>query len=228
MRKIILTNKEKLQIAMEEDIDSKYCYNKIISKIECENQAKKNLWKWSLIPICLIIISGILLLNSNAIVKTYVDKKNNVTLYINEVNSKDETLKLDADVQIVANSDFTLPYNEISIPNDLIKISKYILYTKENINSQDYDLLYNYKIRYFNESNRSISISYSNNYKPLRDYYFNESNSKITVIDDTKLKIYKFENTYFVEFRFGGYNFDIEAFKITEQELTNLLLSIIK
>ena len=49
-----MTNKEKLKIAMEEDIASKDCYNKIIKKIECENQAKNNLWR--LVPICLIIV----------------------------------------------------------------------------------------------------------------------------------------------------------------------------
>ncbi len=225
-----MTNKEKLKIAMEEDIDSKDCYNKIIKKIECENQAKNNLWR--LVPICLIIvISGILFLNNNVFFKnrTYVDKKNNVILYINEINKKDGILKLDADVKtITSDLDFLLTYKEISIPKDLIKISKYIFYTRENANSQDYDLLYNYKISYYNENNRSINISYSKEYKPLRDYYFNEDGSKISKINGIELKIYKFENTYFTEFKYNDYNFDIETSKITEQELTNLLLSIIK
>lgn len=228
-----MTNKEKLIIAMEEDIDSKYCYNEIIQKMECENQTKNNLWRWSLVPIYLIVvISGILFLNNNVFFKnrTYVDRKNNVTLYINEINKKDGILKLDADVKtITSDLDFPWPCKEkISIPKDLIKVSKYVFYTRKNVNSQDYDLLYNYKISYYNENNRSINISYSKDYKPLRDYYFKEDSSKISKINGIELKIYKFENTYFTEFKFNGYNFDIETSKITKQELTNLLLSIIK
>lgn len=150
-------------------------------------------------------------------------------MYINEITKKDGILKLDADVKtITSDLDFPLPYKEISIPKDLIKISKYIFYTRENANSQDYDLLYNYKISYYNENNRSINISYSKDYKPLRDYYFKENGSKISKINGIELKIYKFENIYFTEFKFNDYNFDIETSKITEQELTNLLLSIIK
>lgn len=43
-----------------------------------------------------------------------------------------------------------------------------------------------------------------------------------------ELKIFKYNELYFTEFKYKDINFDIETTNITEQELTDLLLSIIK
>lgn len=236
-----MTNKEKLQRAIEQDINPKSYYNEIINQIEKEDKMKKknNIWKWSLVPICLVfVISGVLFLNyqndnKNLLKnKTYIDEKNNVTLNINEINSNKVGMpKLDADVKIITNNDinFPLPYKNgfVSIPKDLDISSKYIFYIKENKDSKDYNILNNYEIIYSNNSDRSINVKYSKEYKPLRDYYFSEEGIK-TIINDIEFKIYKFENNYFTEFKYNDYNFDIETSNITEQELSTLLLSILK
>ena len=52
--------------------------------------------------------------------------------------------------------------------------------------------------------------------------------SKTTTINGVELKIYKYEDIYFTEFKFNDYYFDIETSKITEQELSDFLLSIMK
>ncbi len=233
-----MTNKEKLKNAIEEDINSKKYYNEIINKIEKGEQMKKNyILKWSLAPICLmLVISGIIFLNyqNNTVLKNkpYVDEKNNVTLNINEISDEVGAYKIDADIKVVTNNDvnFPLPYkNEVvEIPKDLDKTYKYILYFRKDKKSKEYNIIGNYEIIYDNGNDRTIKVSYSKDNKPVRDYYFSEEGSKITKINNIELKIYKFENVYFTEFKFNDYNFDIETSNITEQELSNFLLSILK
>lgn len=237
-----MTNKEKLKRAIEHDINPKDYYNKIINQIEKgeKRNMKKSIWKWSLVPICLVVvISGVLFLNyqndNKTILKNkpYVDETNNVTLNINEIDSNKVGMpRLDADVKVVTNNDvnFPLPYKNglVNIPKDLDKTDKYIFYFRENKESKDYNILGNYEIIYSNDNDRSINVKYSKDSKPVRDYYFSDEGSKITTINGVELKIYKFENIYFTEFEFNGYNFDVETSKITEQELSNFLLSILK
>lgn len=238
-----MTNKEKLKRAIEQDMNPNDYYKEIINKIERGEKMKKknnNLWKWSFVPICMIVvISGVLFLNyqndNKAILKNkpYVDETNNVTLNINEINSNKVGMpRLDADVKVVTNNDvnFPLPYKDglVNIPKDLDKTDKYIVYFRESKESKDYNILGNYEIIYSNDNDRSINVKYSKEHKPTRDYYFSEEGSKTTTINGIELKIYKFENIYFTEFKFNDYNFDIETSKITEQELSNFLLSILK
>lgn len=237
-----MTNKEKLKRAIEHDINPKDYYNKIIDEIEKgeKRDMKKSIWKWSLVPICMIVvISGVLFLNyrndSKTILKnkTYIDETNNVTLNINEINSNKVGMpKLDADVKVVTSNDvnFLLPYKDglVNIPKDLDKTDKYIFYFRESKESKDYNILGNYEIIYSNDNDRSINVKYSKEHKPARDYYFSEEGSKTTTINGVELKIYKFENIYFTEFKFNDYNFDIETSNITEQELSTFLLSVLK
>lgn len=237
-----MTNKEKLKRAIEHDINPKDYYNKIINQIEKgeKRNMKKSIWKWSLVPICMVVvISGVLFLNyrndNKTILKNkpYVDEINNVTLNINEIDSnKVGMLRLDADVKVVTNNDvnFPLPYKNglVNIPKDLDKTEKYVFYFRENKESKEYNILGNYEIIYSNNNDRSINVKYSKDNKPVRDYYFSEEGSKITTINGVDFKIYKFENIYFTEFEFNGYSFDIETSKITEQELSTFLLSILK
>ena len=51
---------------------------------------------------------------------------------------------------------------------------------------------------------------------------------RFIMTNGVELKIYKYEDIYFTEFKFNDYYFDIETSKITEQELSDFLLSIMK
>ncbi len=235
-----MTNKEKLKNAIKQDINPKEYHHEIINQIEKGAKMKKNNgWKWAIVPVCLVVISGVLFLNNQHDNKTilknkpYVDEANNITLNINEVdNKKGGAYKLDADVKVVTNHsvNFPFPYKNriVDIPKDLDKTSKYIFYFRKDKESKEYNILGYYEIIYDNGNDRSIKVSYSKENKPVRDYYFSEEGSKITTINGIELKIYKFENIYFTEFKFNDYNFDIETSKITEQELATFLLSILK
>lgn len=244
---IIMTNNEKLKQAIEQDLNSKNYYNKIMNQIERQEKMKKkrNMWKWSLVPVCLVVvISGILFFsnqnNKKTILKNnpYIDKNNNVELNINEINNyKDGIIdadlkRIDANIEEITNNNenFPLPYKNgiVNLPKDLNKTYKYILYFRENRESKEYNILGNYEIVYSNDKDRSIQVKYSKEHKPVRDYYFDDDGSKITMINGIELKIYKFENIYFTEFNYNDYTFDIETSKITEQELSDLLISILK
>lgn len=238
-----MTNKEKLKKTIEQDINPKDYYNEIIEKIEegmkMKKEKKNNIWKWSLVPICLaVLISGVLLLNreqgTETILKTkpYVDEKNNVILNINEINETQGGLsKLDADIKTLTANDINFPFpfkGAITLPKDLDETYQFIVYIRENNDSTDYNIINNYIIGYSNGNDKSIQVAYSKDHKPMRDYYFSDEGSKVTTINGIELKIYKFEKIYFTEFTFNGYNFDIETSGITEQELSNFLLSVLK
>lgn len=235
-----MDNKEKLKNAIEQDLNPQNYYYKIIKKLEKgEKMKKKNIWKWSLVPICLIVItSGVLFLNyqekSKNILenKPYIDKDNDITLNINYItNNSLGITRLDADIKTTTTGNdinFPLPYQAVNIPSDLKQFDKYFVYTKDNKDSDDYNILNNYIIEYSNGLDRTIKIAYSKEYQPIRDYYFSDENSKTTTINDVELIIYKYEDTFFTKFKYNGYNFDIETSKITEQELSTFLLSILK
>lgn len=230
-----MTNKEKLKKSINKDFNQEKNYKEIIEKIEKGEKMKKNsIGKWSLIPICLVaIIGGILFINSknnHITIDNYMDEENKIKLNINGLESVSSAL-IDADVKVVTNAiNFPLPYKNkiVDIPKDLDKISKYIFYFRENKESKEYNILGNYEIIYENGSDRSIKVSYSKDNKPVRDYYFSDEGSKTTTINGINLTIYKYNTIYFTEFNDNGYNFDIETNNISEQELSNLLVSMIK
>lgn len=233
-----MPNKEKLNNSINNDFNKVNNYNKIIKKIEGVNMKyKKIVWKISLIPICLAIILGNILfinykndenksLNSK---DSYSDSKEKIEIYINNIDKLGATLT-DADVKVVneeENSIWISIVSNIVIPEQLEKKESYMLYTRKDKESP-YDILNSYVYNYYNEETlSSIRISFSNKNKPLRDYHFSEEGAKETTINNVKMKIFKYENIYFTEFNYKDYNFDIETTNITQDELINLLKSII-
>ncbi len=233
-----MTNKEKLKNAIEQDFDSKKYYDEIIQRIKKGDKMKKHnyIWKLTLVPICLVlIIGGILYANSKSksiTLDNYVDKENNIKLNINNLE-KMGAMKLDADVkEIPTDGDGywlgVTKDDDITIPKDLNKINGYNIYTRKDKTSE-YNILNCHVYNYFNDNNdRNIQIAYSDTNKPIRDYYFSNEGSKVTIINDVELTIFKYNTIYFTEFNYKDYNFDIETDNINEQELSDLLVSIIK
>lgn len=236
-----MTNKEKLKRAIEQDMNPRDYYKEVINKIEKGEEMKKksnNLWKWSFVPICLVAVIGcVLLVNNNKqlkpnIYKPNIETKDNVNLYINDVSKMTQgALKIDADVKITSID--SIPYFkeliDIEVPSDFDDQEAHEIYIKPDRDSKDYNILQSYVINYSNEKNdRNIKVSFSKENKPIRDYHFSEEGSKMSNINNLELKIFKYNKLYFTKFNYKGINFDIETSNITEQELTDLLLSIIK
>ncbi len=233
-----MTNKEKLNKAISHDYSKEENYNKIIKKIEGEKMNINNIWKRLIVPVCLIVvICGIVFLNSqdkNITLENYNDKENNVKLNINNLANIGAT-RLDADVKEVSTNDINILWPEfikegITVPKYLNKSSATAIYTRKDRDSE-YDILNCYVYDYSNENNedyKNIRIAFSDTNKPIRDYHFSDEKAQSTIIKDVKLIIFKYNTTYFTEFNYKGYNFDIETNNISEQELSNLLVSIIK
>ena len=231
----------------EEKIFNKNKNKKIIPKdfsegnVEEKNNNKKiklNLiLKWSLIPICLtIIISGYAILNNKKNNKAdiiFEEKDNSIEININKIKEK-SLARVDCDVKIVSKAEHTTAKDSVTTNVENIEILENIK-IPEDFNNTKYNLIYvdnelnNYNYIYNNTKNqRSINISFSNENKPIRDYFFTEENSEISKINNVELKIYNYEKSYFAEFTYKGYYFDIETCDITQEELINLLTSIVK
>lgn len=236
-----MSNKEKLKTAIEQDINPTNNYKKIIKEIERERNMKRksNLLKWSLLPICLIIvIGGMVFLNykndNNNLFKnkSYIDKENNITLNINNITEFIEN----ADV---GGSAIDITFDDIINEEDFIKNFKFLnkftnsrLIKRYDINNKfiGYEMFY-YNTNENEEITSGIDIFLSKTLINKPSCYKNIDFSKMkdTTINDTTLKILKTEsNRFYAIFSYNGYNFDIETTNITEQEFSNYLVSILK
>lgn len=150
-----------------------------------------------------------------------------VKLLINSIDNFSNVTRYDANIREISNESVSFLSN-INLPNDLDELHSYGIYTK-NSKTDSYDILNCYVYDYFNKTDdRNIRIAFSNKNRPLRDYYFGELNGLNSKIKGYDLIIYQFDNSYFVEFKYDGYNYDIETNDITLEELTILLTTIIK
>ncbi len=238
-----MTNQEKIKKIINNEFDSQNNYNKIIKKIEGDKMKNsKKLWRCSLIPICFVVVlSGLIFMNFKKNNKNLsspdipsLDVENNLKLNINNID-RISALLFDADIKEMSTNGINIPWpnilkDGIMIPKDLDKYKGYAIYTRKD-KTGEYDILNCYVYDYFKENDnnyRNIRIAFSDTNKPIRDYRFSDENSQETVINNTQLTIFKYKTIYFTEFNYKGYNFDIETNNISEQELLDLILSIIK
>lgn len=154
-----------------------------------------------------------------------------INIKINKLNNYSIT-KLDADIKDVESNNMAFPnafdYNKLKLPIDLTKVRKSVIYTK-NENQNDYTNLNSYILSYYNDNEtKNIKVAFSDKNRPIRDYYFSNENAVISIIKDKKLKIYSYEEIFFVEFHYNDYYFDIETNNILQDELIDLISSIIK
>ena len=127
----------------------------------------------------------------------------NVMLEINPMQGT-SMAKLDADVQTVEINSLPEKFefiNNIALPSEYKLDNSYELFTRENFNTTEYSLLH--------------------------DYFLDDS-KKVSKIGDVNVIISKYEKMYVATFKYKEINFDIETNGITEEELVNLLESIIK
>lgn len=125
--------------------------------------------------------------------------------------------------------DFSFVKKDINAPKDLrdYGVNKVVM-TRKDFSDKDYSIAHDYIWDYSNEAeNRTIRIAFSKIGKPLRDYYLS-SEEKISKIENTDVIITQYEKLYLAEFKLNDVYFDIETAGITQKELVNLLVSLIK
>ena len=125
--------------------------------------------------------------------------------------------------------DFSFVKKDINAPKDLrdYGVNKVVM-TRKDFSDKDYSIAHDYIWDYSNEAeNRTIRIAFSKIGKPLRDYYLS-SEEKISKIENTDVIITQYEKLYLAEFKMNDVYFDIETSGITQKELVDLLVSLIK
>lgn len=226
----------KIRDMMHEKIeeDKKKNYEAILSKVKVKGGIgmKK---RYILVPaFSLILILALAIgLNRNVF--------NNEITEIDGIKAEIKINKLNDMAMSSSDADIkTVEVEEIPEKFDILKTIKtpegfnsesiYAVYVRENIQTEEYNILNNYVIDYrINESaEKSITISFSDTYEPLRDYFIDKENSKVSNINDIELVIYNYQKMYITKFEYNGIKFDIETSGISEEEFADLLLSIIK
>lgn len=209
-------------------------------------KSKTRILRYSIVPICLLIICTIFIQNSNN--KTFETFKNNsnMKIYINSISNKVET-SMDADINTYSNAlektdgkiqivneemnKFSF-INDLSISDEYNAVTLYKIYTRSDLTKNEYNILNNYvlsiKVKDGTKEFKDIEISFSEEYKPIRDYYFTSDNDKISKIGNTEIQIYNCETSYMAIFRYNNINFDIETRNLTSDEFVEVLTSIIK
>ncbi len=226
-----MTNKERIKLAIDEDINPNNYYNEIINVIKKDEKIKRNsMWRWTLVPLCLIVIIGGIISknpkNDKNMLKENVCSKEDVKLNIN-ILDKESATRLDIDVKEIETKELNVLKDNITIPEDLNKFDSYAIYGRKDKTSE-YNILNSYVYRYFSENeDKSIRIAFSKTNEPIRDFLISDEESKVTSINNTELRIFKYNNLYFTKFKYKDYYFDIETNNISEKELSNLLVSII-
>ena len=213
-----------------------------ISNIRKEFDMKTNKNKkviYVLSSICAVFILGIGILvgvNKNLLPSNTVDigkadgkgESVKVELNINKVKDMSMT-SLDADVKIIEienlPEEFTFVEN-LLVPNEYEFENGYTVYTRENIDTAEYNVLHDYVLNYRKDDLNEIKIAFSKVESPIRDYFIGDG-EKISKIGNVELKVSQWEKMYIVTFEYNDIYFDIETTGITENELVDLLKSII-
>ena len=153
----------------------------------------------------------------------------NVMLEINQMQEA-SIAKFDADVQTVEITSIPEKFefiNNIELPSEYKLDSCYEIFTRENLNTTECDLLHDYVFNYSKDYENSIKVAFSEVEEPIRDYFLDNS-KKTSKIGDVDVIISQYKKMYVATFRCKDIYFDIETNGITEEEMINLLESIIK
>lgn len=226
-----------LKYTIQKNFDKEKNYNIILSKIERRDNMKVKLsyvLASSFVAIALLvgIVAYNVPKNDNEIVTPPTVQG---VLEININKAKMQSMaKLDADIQEAVvdkeiNKSFPFVQKELNAPKDLKNYGvNRVLMTRKDLSDKDYSVAHDYIWDYSNEAqDRTIRIAFSKVGKPLRDYHLS-SEEKISKIGNTDVIITQYEKLYLAEFKLNDVYFDIETAGITQKELVDLLVSLIK
>lgn len=226
-----------LKDTIQKNFDKEKNYNIILSRIERRDNMKVKLsyvLASSFVAIALLvgIVAYNVPKNDNEIVTPPTVQG---VLEININKAKMQSMaKLDADIQEAVvdkeiNKSFPFVQKELNAPKDLKNYGvNRVLMTRKDLSDKDYSVAHDYIWDYSNEAqDRTIRIAFSKVGKPLRDYHLS-SEEKISKIENTDVIITQYEKLYLAEFKLNDVYFDIETAGITQTELIDLLVSIIK
>ena len=222
-----------LKEQVRKNVKEKIAVSNIRKEFDMKSKNNKKLIYWvssicAVFVLCFSLLIGTDFLNNGT--EDLYGKKENLDIKLN-INKIKELLmaSLDADIKIIDIEKLPEKFDFIkntNIPDQYKLESSYNVYTRKDINVEEYDVLHDYVFKYRKDSINKIVIAFSEIDKPLRDYYI-DSSDKVSMIGDIEFIISKYKEMYMVTFGYENINFDIETVGITENELVNLLQSII-
>lgn len=227
---------------MKKEFDKDKNYNEILSNIERVENMKNFKLKYILASTVTFIVLFAVILRISSINNTPNEiigekdineddstSKIEIALDINEIKDL-EMMSLDVDIEIINISNIPERFefmNNIKIPSEYKINDSYNIYTKSGINANEYDVLHDYVFNYKKDNTNTIKIAFSEIEKPIRDYYINGGN-KVSKIGESEIIISQYNKMYIVSFKYNDIYFDIETVGISQEELVDLLTSIIK
>ncbi|MBQ9071691.1 MAG: hypothetical protein IJY25_00845 [Bacilli bacterium] len=212
-------NRKIIKDIFDKNINKNDIYNNVLKK------KKINYWKYSLIPISIILLFYFININKENI--KIVDTNRNI-ININELSDVANTAyDINWSLVEMAREEF---FNEFKWCEN-IKVPIYLNQLKFNKIYNYFDntkFTGDYLINYYNDdSSIEIFISPSSKTKPrCIQIIFEDLNE--SVINGISVKIVRYQENYIVLFTYNDFNFDIETFNINENELIELIESIIK
>ena len=176
------------------------------------------------------ILVGTGQLKDNINIGKNISQKLNVKLNINKIKDMEMT-KLDLDVKIVESKEIPEKFDfmeKVKIPSEYKFKESYNVYTRKDMDVAEYNLLHDYVFNYQKDDfSEEIKIAFSEVEEPLRDYFIDDK-YKTSKIGDAEVIITQYKQMYIVSFKYKDIYFDIETNGITENELVELLVSIIE
>ncbi|MBE6147154.1 MAG: hypothetical protein E7168_02340 [Firmicutes bacterium] len=119
-------------------------------------------------------------------------------------------------------------YKNINIGKEYNAFVIYARFKEESNKTKLNNFILSYKIKNGNQDEfKDIEIAFSKENIPISDYKIENDNSFISKIDDVELKIYNDNNLYISLFKKNDINFDVTTYNLSEEELIEVLTSII-
>lgn len=145
-------------------------------------------------------------------------------------------MKLPYDVWQTVQEDFYtsvgISYDDfiLKVPENFSLANFYSLSTRGYKDSglEDKYQRHDYVFEYHTERSGNVTIAICSFESPLRDCFFECKNPKVTEVNGIKVRVYQYENTFFVEYMYEGVYYDIETQGVGTEELQELLGEILK
>lgn len=248
-----MDNKEKLNKAIERDINKNKYYNNIRKRIDKKFNTKYGFAKWYLVPICLVVLISIITLNIGGINKEL--KTNNNYIKINTLPSSSKITGSDIDLSYgynengniidVLGSDIELNYAKLINEQPFLKNMKV---PKEFINHHfvrqydysgkftGYNLYYwNYTIETDCDKDNFIYKTIEMHFSEDLDFNFDENlkkdllKLKYSSINNTKVAVWQSpdQEYYYVLFKYNDLYFEMRTLRVSKEDLLNILSSLI-
>ena len=150
-----------------------------------------------------------------------------IELNINKIKDLAMTTS-DADIKTIEIESIPEKFKFIEsvlVPEGYQPENSYTVNIRSDRDVAKYDMIHDYVFNYREDSSNNITIAFSEIEEPIRDYYIEKG--KASKIGDVELVISQWEEMYIVNFESKGIYFDIETTGVTENELVELLKSII-